>query len=461
MKSGILDYIDTFRHKLIHETAGGSYVNIKAEDVKAGTFGANAGNGDYTFPGKVTLAPLAVSDTKLVLYDSGTSTYSLGIRSGTLGYFAPSVAAHRFYLGGIEKFKVDNVAVNTQVPLNVAGNLTANGFLVAGAGQSNPAYIGQHPVHTAWAAFGHNAFANNADLYAFMQMSDGRSYVNGEYVRILTNGTTRLDIQDTGIVSNVYFTINSHLDVNGHMHATSIVKTNTHFDISGTGGMVRWLNFGTQIWAQDSTWIRINKPLYSAGNRIRSDASFSAAHLNGNTGVYLRSDTDTNHRLFGEASIDGVTLTGWSRARMYSGSNDISMEAGNGPTTRVVNVASTVWRTARAANHENLSDPKMKRDMIPIPVQLERVKQVRPVKFKWKNNEDGSGDPNKERFGFNSLELPDEVTSIAYLDDEDHNPTVETRMVDPMGLTAILWEAVLELTDKVEQLERGIANAQP
>ena len=99
----------------------------------------------------------------------------------------------------------------------------------------------------------------------------------------------------------------------------------------------------------------------------------------------------------------------------------------------------------------SLSDKRDKTDIIDIPVGLEFINSIRPVKFKWQRREPDATD-GKVRAGFIAQELQEAQKDCNYLDlIMDNNPD---RLEAKQGnLLPVMVKAIQELSAKVTALE--------
>jgi hypothetical protein len=405
MTPGLEDFLDPLTHKLIHKT---SIVTIPASQVTAGTFGA----GNFVFPGVLTLPLIELRNTTGnaaidFTRSPGTIDYDVRVENSAAGVLNFASPTAPLKLSGIQTLDFVDEVRDAKVDLY-------GGTYLIGV-RDNELFFKSGGTKFGWetppGSWGMRYGANETDGGA-----------------------------QTG------------LKVTGQIEATAWLRS---------GGNSGWYNqtYGGGIMMQDSTYVRVHgsKAFYNA-LEIRSDSKFVAAYTQGSTGVYFRTDVDGNHRIYGNAGLDGVTIVGWVSSQLTCAAQDVMVEPGRGAgTVRHVNNASSAWRPSDASVHNNMSDPKMKRNIRSLGVnQLEKVKQIKPIIFKWKNGEDADVEnPNKDHFGFDATELPPEATKKAYLyGGESLEDPIETLMMNPVAVLALLWQGVLELTDKVEILEK-------
>jgi len=99
----------------------------------------------------------------------------------------------------------------------------------------------------------------------------------------------------------------------------------------------------------------------------------------------------------------------------------------------------------------SLSDKRDKTDIVDIPVGLEFLNSLRPVKFKWQRREPDLTD-GKVRAGFIAQELQEVQVGAEYLDlVMDVNP--EKLEAKQGNLIPVMVKAIQELSAKVIALE--------
>lgn len=124
--------------------------------------------------------PNTVTDNKINLYDN---SYSLGVRSHTFLLRTGGTSGSSVFLFE----KADGTAL---VRIN------PNGLLTAGAALDG-AYIGEHPIHTLYAAFGHVGFTGSTTGYCLLQNSAGTSILNaetGQTLSLRVGGSTKMNL---------------------------------------------------------------------------------------------------------------------------------------------------------------------------------------------------------------------------------------------------------------------------
>jgi hypothetical protein len=188
----------------------------------------------------------------------------------------------------------------------------------------------------------------------------------------------------------------------------------------------------------------------SAGGELTLSGSFNT-FVGESTGAAVTSGA--NNTLIGK-------YAGWSPVSLTTGSNNICI--GNQANTATATASNTITlgnssiTTLRCAvtTITSLSDARDKKDVAPIELGLEFVKELNPVKFVWNDrNEEGKHDVVDSGFIAQDLKALEDkyeaadVLKLVY----DENPD---KLEASYGrLIPVLVKAIQELTAKVETLE--------
>jgi hypothetical protein len=105
------------------------------------------------------------------------------------------------------------------------------------------------------------------------------------------------------------------------------------------------------------------------------------------------------------------------------------------------------WISVAAYNYPGPSDIRLKEDITDLPADcLELVRTIMPQRFRWIKN------PERQHWGFVAQNV-DQVMRAAGHDFGGHTIENDTEMLDKNELLAVLWQAVTELTARVQSLE--------
>jgi hypothetical protein len=217
-----------------------------------------------------------------------------------------------------------------------------------------------------------------------------------------------------------------------------------------------------------NTWSVVISNANVAGFEVSSNGynySWQAMSMTRDS-LYWKDAGDTVHRSYWHSGDDGVRHESYSYTAITSAAWDVSIEAGRYHdgfgvgAARHVNQASTAWRNSHAGVHVDQSDPRLKRNIEPLKAsagrQLDKVKAITPIKFKWRPGE--NSDSDRDNFGFDATTLPPEVVHRTMLKSNTNDKEVfETKGVQPLGVLAILWQAVRELSEEVDALKKKAA----
>jgi hypothetical protein len=99
------------------------------------------------------------------------------------------------------------------------------------------------------------------------------------------------------------------------------------------------------------------------------------------------------------------------------------------------------------------SDARLKTNVNTIVNALEKVKNIRGVNFEWKEIDEDMGRYGGNQMGFLAQELERHVPELVTYSADDDSYSVKYA-----NATALLVEAVKELSDKVETLEEKLNN---
>ena len=156
----------------------------------------------------------------------------------------------------------------------------------------------------------------------------------------------------------------------------------------------------------------------------------------------------------------GQSAASFNSGDIFTGSNNVAIGGGSNPSSLTVsdeitlgNSSNTVLRCA-VTSITSLSDARDKKDVAPIELGLDFVKELNPVKFVW-NDRDESGKHDVADSGFIAQDLKSledkynasEVLKLVY----DENP--EKLEASYGRLVPVLVQAIKDLAAKVEQLE--------
>jgi hypothetical protein len=186
---------------------------------------------------------------------------------------------------------------------------------------------------------------------------------------------------------------------------------------------------------------------YSAGGSITTGGNCNTVLGYAAGGI----TTGDNNTVLGAAT--GATLTTGSNNTVI-GSGASTAAAGTNNSVTLGNTSITVIRGA-VTTITSTSDARDKTDIIDLPIGLEFVNDLRPVKFTWEQR-----DPNPVKDGTSEAGfLAQEVQDVQTLHDADeylgliYDENPEKLELSPGKLIPVLVKAIQELSVRVKQLE--------
>ena len=152
--------------------------------------------------------------------------------------------------------------------------------------------------------------------------------------------------------------------------------------------------------------------------------------------------------LAGQSSSSGVNniSIGWD-AQPSNSNNSNEVTLGNGNITAL---------RCQQTSISSLSDRRDKTDIVDLPLGLDFLDKIRPVKFKWdiRNVEEGNPYQGKVRSGFIAQELQEaQKESDAEFMDLVFDLAPEKLEAKQGNLIPVLVKAIQELSAKVKELE--------
>jgi hypothetical protein len=187
---------------------------------------------------------------------------------------------------------------------------------------------------------------------------------------------------------------------------------------------------------------------YGAGQTITTGGNYNTM-----LGYFAGSSVTTgdNNTVLGAATGAGLT-TGNNNTVLGSGASTAA--AGTNNSVTLGNTSITVIRGA-VTTITSTSDARDKTDVIDLPIGLEFINDLRPVKFTWQQREPNPVKDGTSEAGFLAQEVQDvqtlhdaeEYLGLIY----DENP--EKLELSPGKLIPVLVKAIQELSVRVKQLE--------
>ena len=155
----------------------------------------------------------------------------------------------------------------------------------------------------------------------------------------------------------------------------------------------------------------------------------------------------TNNTIVGAQAGDSIT-TGYN-----NGCFGYDAEPSSGTSTSQITLGNSAISSLRCnqTSISSLSDARDKTEVVDLPVGLDFIDKVRPVKFKWQRREPDAND-GKIRAGFIAQELQEVQKDSDYLDliHDDNPDKLEAKQGN---LIPVMVQAIKELSAKVKELE--------
>jgi len=274
---------------------------------------------------------------------------------------------------------------------------------------SSPSFIGNVTAPT-YISTGDSSF--NGVLKVGKSIYEKGVLLSDKYAAISSptfTGTATIPTANISILNTI-----SDASLNGNLYVKGNVKMNNILDISGSlithnnvnvyGIINQYTTTLDQGYIVNYNNISGNGDISANGIILQKSASGQNSIIGISAGTSLTNGA--NNSIFGYNS--GVSLT--------SGNNNIIIGSGANSTTATVSNEITLGNNSisvlrcQASSITSLSDIRDKTDIQDIPVGLNFIDKINPVKFVW-NTRDGSK-INIPEFGFIAQELQDAENSI-------------------------------------------------
>lgn len=391
-----------------------------ASDITGTTLSSNVVSSSLTSVGTIT---------------SGTWSGSFGAVSGEN---LTSLNASNLSSGTISSLRLPSVNIGTtSVDLTRAsGALTLAGITLTSPSFSSPTTTG-----TETYSMGSLSSTSGTTLTAWN----------------ITSTTTNSDFVDYRIIRRA----------SGSSWETSYHRIQRLVDVTRMGfiqfGSHTGINAGVEIGYSNTTYLAVNGTtgLIYADLPISSTQSFSATN----------SGNQTNYVRLGTGATDSTTVygyTAYANLRTTNGygvgvswiSTGLSSPSGFTPNTHALFLAGgTVSGDIRSnannsTSYNTSSDYRLKRDVVDIQDGIERIRQLKPKRFKFID------DPKNTVFdGFLAHEVQD-IVPVAVSGDKDavgENGQPMYQQIDTSWMVALLTAGIKELDAKVVELQARLA----
>jgi hypothetical protein len=128
--------------------------------------------------------------------------------------------------------------------------------------------------------------------------------------------------------------------------------------------------------------------------------------------------------------------------------------AGSGDQVVFYNGGTSTFNDIQIRNLYQYSDRKAKTNVIPVFNAMDKVQNLNPVTFDWKNKVEKSTNSNlnKHEIGFIAQDV-EQILPDAVIEDDDGN-----KLVNYSAIIPVLTEAIKELNSRVDELEQQITD---
>lgn len=269
------------------------------------------------------------------------------------------------------------------------------------------------------------------------------------------------------------------LDIGNTSNGTAINATGNSVAINAQSA-------GYGVYATSTNYIAVYAFSPATNQPTIYGAAYSGqgvyGHATGGTGVYGQSGSGTG--VYGESQanapgVHGVSLNGSGVYAVSSYGN--GLVAANNDTTQAAAAVSALagnssglayWGTGSiivtgnaykpgGGSWQAYSDLRLKKEVSPLRLGLEQLRQVRPVTYKY-NGLGGTADDGHEYVGVIAQELekifPGMVTTRKGKLHESDAAQTDLKVVDPSALTYVLINAVKEQQQIIDRQERRLAS---
>jgi hypothetical protein len=396
-------------------------INASGNITTSGTMtaGSISATGNITTSGTVTSGAINASGnitTSGSISATGNITTSGTVTSGTINATGNITTSGTMTAGSISATgNITTSGTVTSGTINASGNITTSGRISATAFGSQNGYEFKSSIDSTIFSIGNTGIVT---LYSSITPTAGTMFVNG--------GIEAFSLRAGLSVIAGDIVASGKVNING-----SGTKANPSlFWANDTGsGFYRPSDnvIGVSInGAQVASWTSGGVYIYNNGTNNRPSLSWPNAN---------DEDVDSGFYHPGDGAI-AVSINGTERARWTTGGQE------------VVGTLSVAGNITATGNVTAYSDKRIKTNILPLTQALSTVNAMRGVYFNL--NADPGG---KRNVGVIAQEIEEVFPEVVHTDSSED----QKKSVAYGNITAILIEAVKELTAKVESLEKKLS----
>jgi len=322
---------------------------------------------------------------------------------------------------------------------------------------SNPSFLGSatSPYFIATSATSDNSF--NGSLKVGKSISEGGVLLSSKYANIASPTFTGTAVIPTANI-NILNTI-SDASLNGNLYVKGNVIMNNIVDISGSLITHNNVNVYGIINQYTTT---LDQGYIVNYNNISGNGDLSA------NGIILQKSTNGQNSIIGISAGTSLTsgtnntILGYNTAStLTNGNNNIIIGSNANSSTSTISNEITLGNNSisvlrcQASSITSLSDLRDKTDIEEIPLGLNFIDKINPVKFVW-NTRDGSKINTKD-FGFIAQELKDAEDKVGIKVPNLINNNNPDKLEASYGtLIPIMVKAIKELSELTAKQQEEI-----
>lgn len=408
-----------------------------------------------TPPFFVVLEPGTANEEKVLVTRSGATDLTVTV------YTVPSVAANR----GLD---------GTSAVAHASGSTTFPVFTATEADEANE-LVSTMTTKGDLLSHGTSTFARlgvGTDTYVLKADSaQATGLVWGQVAAggIATDAVTTVKIQDSAVTSAKIADgtiVNADINASAGIVDTKLATISTASKVSNSATTAASANTASAIVARDAsgnfTAGQITATTF-VGALTGNASTATSATTAGTVTTAAQSAITSVGTLNGLTMANGTAITGnggslnfgtYPDLSVYFGSNsaygNTNLMFNNANVVSVGNGTVTVSGSCTATAYYTSSDHRLKENIIEISDAIERIKQLRPVKFQFKDSAD---DVVYE--GFLAHEVQD-IAPYAVKGEKDavtDDGNIEPQMIDMSKMVGLLTAGIKELEARISQLE--------